>query len=198
MKLLVPATILCFALAAPVYAHQQEQQEQQQDKDKQKQEEKQKQETEKQQTEKQQTDKARQDEKAKPQDEKAKQQDDRAKQDERAKPDKQQRQDQDKQQEQMKRDNASRSNEHVTQQRTQTRTITDTEFHQHFGREHHFRVGHVDNDRFAYGGYTFAYSEAWPVGWGYDDDFYIDDIDGQYYLIDLSHPGPRLVLVIVG
>jgi hypothetical protein len=191
MKLLVPATILCFALAAPVYAHQQEQQEQQQDKDKQKQEEKQKQdEKQKQETEKQQPDKAKQYEKAK-------QQDDRAKQDERAKQDIKQRQDQDKQQEQMRKQNDQRSNERVTQQRTQTRTISDAEFHQHFGREHHFRVGHVDNDRFAYGGYTFAYSEAWPVGWGYDDDFYIDYIDGQYYLIDLSHPGPRLVLVIV-
>lgn len=185
MKLLVPATILCFALAAPAYAHQQEQQEQQQDKDKQKQDEKQKRdEKQKQQTEKQQPDKARQ------QDERAKQQDERAKQD-----NKQQRQDQDRQ-EQMRKENDQRSNGRVTEQRTQTRTISDAEFHQHFGREHHFRVGRADNNRFAYGGYNFEYTEAWPVGWGYDDDFYIDYIDGQYYLIDLSHPGPRLVLII--
>ena len=74
--------------------------------------------------------------------------------------------------------------------------IPDDRFRSSFGREHHFRVEHVDNRRFHYGGYWFTFNEGWPVGWGYTDDFYIDFIDGQYYLIDLSHPGVQLLLVV--
>jgi len=74
--------------------------------------------------------------------------------------------------------------------------IPDDRFRASFGREHHFHVGHVDNRRFQYGGYWFTYSEAWPGGWGYSDNFYIDFINGQYYLIDLSHPGVQLLLVV--
>ncbi len=64
--------------------------------------------------------------------------------------------------------------------------IPDDRFRASFGREHHFRVGHFDNRRFQYGGYWFSFNEGWPVGWAYTDDFYIDFIDGQYYLIDLT------------
>jgi hypothetical protein len=74
--------------------------------------------------------------------------------------------------------------------------IPDDRFRASFGREHHFRVGHFDNRRFQYGGYWFSFNEGWPVGWAYTDDFYIDFIDGQYYLIDLSHPGVQLLLLI--
>lgn len=74
--------------------------------------------------------------------------------------------------------------------------IPDDRFRASFGREHHFRVGHFDNRRFQYGGYWFSFNEGWPVGWAYTDDFYIDFIDGQYYLIDLSHPGVQLLLVV--
>jgi hypothetical protein len=74
--------------------------------------------------------------------------------------------------------------------------ISDDRFRASFGREHHFRVGHFDNRRFQYGGYWFSFNEGWPVGWAYTDDFYIDFIDGQYYLIDLSHPGVQLLLVV--
>jgi DNA mismatch repair ATPase MutL len=74
--------------------------------------------------------------------------------------------------------------------------IPDDRFRASFGREHHFRVGHFDNRRFQFGGYWFSFNEGWPVGWAYTDDFYIDFIDGQYYLIDLSHPGVQLLLVV--
>jgi hypothetical protein len=57
--------------------------------------------------------------------------------------------------------------------------------------------GDTDEDGLQYGGYSFTFVEAWPVGWGYDDDFFIDFIDGQYYLIDLRHPEVRLALVVV-
>ena len=74
--------------------------------------------------------------------------------------------------------------------------IPEDRFRSSFGREHHFRVEHVDNRRFHYGGYWFTFNEGWPVAWAYTDDFYIDFIDGQYYLIDLSHPGVQLLLVV--
>ncbi len=85
--------------------------------------------------------------------------------------------------------------------RVENGRIPDADFHSHFGREHHFRVGHpqvIDGQsRFQYGGYWFSFAEPWPVGWGYGDDFYIDFIDGQYYVIDLRHPEVRLAVVLV-
>ena len=79
--------------------------------------------------------------------------------------------------------------------------IPDAQFHSHFGREHTFHVGHPvivgGQSRFQYGGYWFGFGEAWPVGWGYSDDVYVDFIDGQYYLIDPVHPGLRLALIVV-
>jgi hypothetical protein len=79
--------------------------------------------------------------------------------------------------------------------------IPDAQFHSHFGREHTFHVGHPvvveGQSRFQYGGYWFGFGEAWPVGWAYTDDVYVDYIDGQYFLIDPVHPGLRLALVVV-
>jgi hypothetical protein len=113
---------------------------------------------------------------------------------------------------------APRDDKARPEERTETRTQTDTkttvkhgpiengripdaQFHSHFGRAHTFHVGHPvvvsGQSRFQYGGYWFGWSEAWPVGWGYDDEFYVDFIDGQYYLIDLAHPQVRLALIVV-
>jgi hypothetical protein len=79
--------------------------------------------------------------------------------------------------------------------------IPDEKFKAHFGQEHHFHVGHprVEGGRsqFAYGGYNFYFVQPWPAGWGYDDDVYIVEIDGVYYLVDAVHPGPQLQLDIV-
>ena len=65
----------------------------------------------------------------------------------------------------------------------------DEEFRARFGPEHRFRVVPREDRRFRYGGYWFVYTEPWPRNWDYEDDFYIDDIDGEYYLIDPVHPG---------
>lgn len=80
------------------------------------------------------------------------------------------------------------------------RKIPQEKFQASFGREHHFRVQKRDDRRIAYGGYTFEYEEAWPAAWSWDDDFYIEeDGDGDaYYLVDLTHPGIRLLVVIAG
>jgi hypothetical protein len=79
--------------------------------------------------------------------------------------------------------------------------IPDDKFKAHFGREHTFHVGHPQivggQPHFQYGGFSFVISQPWPSGWGYNDEVYIVDIDGTYYLLDLAHPGAQLALVVV-
>jgi hypothetical protein len=93
--------------------------------------------------------------------------------------------------------------EHVNGQQAQrdggnrnARRINEQEFHQHFGREHEFRVTRSEDRRFNYGGYYWVYNDPWPSGWAYTDEVYVDEIDGEYYLIDPVHPGIRLLVVI--
>lgn len=78
------------------------------------------------------------------------------------------------------------------------RRIREEDFHSHFGREHHFRVARRDDRRFQYSGYWFEFSDPWPAGWSDDDDVYVDEIDGEYYLIDPVHPGVRLLIIVAG
>jgi hypothetical protein len=79
--------------------------------------------------------------------------------------------------------------------------IPDDRFKAHFGREHHFHVGHPEvvegRPRFSYGGYSFIIVQAWPADWGYDDDVYVIDDGGVYYLCDVAHPGIQLELDVV-
>jgi hypothetical protein len=49
-------------------------------------------------------------------------------------------------------------------------------------------------NRFQYGGYWFGYNEGWPYGWNYDDQVYVEFLDGGYYMCDLRHPGIHLTL----
>jgi hypothetical protein len=76
--------------------------------------------------------------------------------------------------------------------------IPEQNFHQHFGREHHFRFHRPEiyqgRPRFQYGGYWFYISDPWPSAWSYDDDVYVDYVDDQYYLFDPVHPGMRVVI----
>jgi hypothetical protein len=79
--------------------------------------------------------------------------------------------------------------------------IDDAHFHASFGSSHHFHmerpVIYEGYSRFNYGGYYFGFYDPWPSDWGYSDDVYVDFIDGQYYLIDPEHPGPRLMINVV-
>jgi DNA mismatch repair ATPase MutL len=79
--------------------------------------------------------------------------------------------------------------------------IPDDRFRAHFGREHHFHVGHPQivegQPRFEYSGYSFIIVQAWPADWGYDDDVYIIDDGGVYYLCDVAHPGVQLELNVI-
>jgi len=78
--------------------------------------------------------------------------------------------------------------------------IPDDKFRAHFGQSHHFNAKTViqpGQTQFVYGGYNFEIIDVWPTEWAYTDDVYIDYIDGDYYLIDLFHPGVRIALFVV-
>jgi hypothetical protein len=79
--------------------------------------------------------------------------------------------------------------------------IPDDKFRASFGRQHTFVVQRTTvvegQPRFQYGGYSFTLVDAWPVGWAYTDQCYIDYIDGEYFLFDLAHPGVRIALGVV-
>jgi len=78
--------------------------------------------------------------------------------------------------------------------------IPEDRFHAHFGRDHHFRIGHptfvAGRPRFQYSGYWFQLLSPWPAVWSYDDDCYIDYLDGEYWLFDPMHPGMRIEVEI--
>lgn len=97
-------------------------------------------------------------------------------------------------------DEHSREQNKTTTTTTRTTRISDTEYKAHFGREHTFHIGHPEivggRPHFSYGGYSFVISQPWPAGWGYDDDVYVIDANGVYYLVDVAHPGVQLALVI--
>jgi hypothetical protein len=53
-------------------------------------------------------------------------------------------------------------------------------------------------NRFRYGGYSFGYNQEWPVGWDYNDDCYVEYVDGNYYMYDVMHPGMHISLNLFG
>ncbi len=82
------------------------------------------------------------------------------------------------------------------------RRIPDDQFRSHFGREHHFhvqreRIVNVSQPVVVYSGYSWQLAEPWPSDWSYDDDCYIDEVDGEYFLFDVLHPGIRIAVFIV-
>jgi hypothetical protein len=78
--------------------------------------------------------------------------------------------------------------------------IPDDKFRANFGRSHTFTAKTViveGRPQFQYSGYSFQLVDAWPVGWAYTDDCYIDFVDGEYFLFDLLHPGVRVAVFVV-
>jgi hypothetical protein len=79
--------------------------------------------------------------------------------------------------------------------------IPDERFRSNFGREHEFRMGNPvmvsGYSRFQCGGYWFGYVEPWPAYWYYTDQFYIDYVDGGYYMYDPYYPGTRFAITVV-
>jgi hypothetical protein len=72
-------------------------------------------------------------------------------------------------------------------------SIPEERFRSNFGRSHTFHVNRGEfvhgPGRFQYGGYWFNTVDAWPVGWLYTDDVYVDYLNGGYFLCDPLHPG---------
>lgn len=79
--------------------------------------------------------------------------------------------------------------------------IPDDKFHANFGHEHRFKMQRPTvvegRPTFQYNGYSFVLVDAWPMEWAYTDDYYIDYIDGEYFLFDLAHPGVRLAITVM-
>ena len=78
--------------------------------------------------------------------------------------------------------------------------IPADKFRAKFGRQHKFTVHQTTVEgqpRFQYGGYWFTVVDPWPVEWAFTDECYIDDVDGEYFLFDLAHPGSRIALIVV-
>jgi hypothetical protein len=74
--------------------------------------------------------------------------------------------------------------------------IPDDRYKANFGQQHRFHVsqGDYNNRRFQYGGYSFGFVGAWPSNWLYTQDVYVIDIDGVYYLCNPSYPGVNIAL----
>ena len=79
--------------------------------------------------------------------------------------------------------------------------IPDDRFRSHFGNGHHFHMGNPvmvgGYSRFQYGGYWFGFVDPWPADWYYTDDFYIDYVDGGYYMYNPYYPGARFAITVV-
>ena len=48
--------------------------------------------------------------------------------------------------------------------------------------------------RFQYGGLWFGMLAPWPVAWQYNDNVYVDYIDGAYFLCDPLYPTVRVAI----
>jgi hypothetical protein len=79
--------------------------------------------------------------------------------------------------------------------------IPDDKFRAKFGRQHTFRVSRPvvveGQPRFQYNGYWFQFQQAWPSGWSYDDQCYIDYVNDGYYLFDPVHPGISIEVIVI-
>jgi hypothetical protein len=89
---------------------------------------------------------------------------------------------------------------HHAEKRGHYGRISDKNYRAHFGHEHAFVMRRPrlvgGYHRFAYGGYTFGFREAWPAGWTYNDNVYVEYVGGGYYLCNPRHPGIRISLTI--
>jgi primosomal protein N' len=79
--------------------------------------------------------------------------------------------------------------------------IPDDHFRSSFGSGHNFHMGNPvivgGYSRFQYGGYWFGFVDPWPADWYYTDDFYIDYVDGGYYMYNPYYPGARFAITVV-
>jgi hypothetical protein len=85
------------------------------------------------------------------------------------------------------------------------RHIPDSQFKASFGRQHAFAAQRVittttivpNQTRFVVSGYTFVFLDPWPADWLFTDNCFIDFVDDEYFLFDVSHPGVRVALLVM-
>jgi hypothetical protein len=83
--------------------------------------------------------------------------------------------------------------------------IPEAKFKASFGHSHTFTVKRIITQttvvprqtQFIFAGYTFVFLDPWPTAWLLTDDCYIDYVDDEYFLFDVSHPGIRVALLVV-
>jgi len=51
--------------------------------------------------------------------------------------------------------------------------------------------------RFYYASYWFVIVDTWPAYWSWDDDVYVDYLDGGYYLCDPLYPQVLVEVIVV-
>jgi hypothetical protein len=75
--------------------------------------------------------------------------------------------------------------------------IPEHQFRSKFGRQHTFQIQHLNGNQFQTGGFLFEVVDVWPPVFSFDDPFFIDEVDEQFFLFDVNHPGVRTLLVVV-
>jgi hypothetical protein len=107
------------------------------------------------------------------------------------------------QREQKPEERMERGNQQRPAHAQQGKRIPDDKFRASFGRQHTFHVQRtqiISNPQpvIVYGGYSFQVIDPWPAEWAFEDDCYIDYVDGEYFLFDAFHPGIRVAVFVVG
>ncbi len=82
------------------------------------------------------------------------------------------------------------------------KTIPQEKFRASFGRPHTFHVQRtqiINNPQpiVFVSGYSFQLIDPWPAEWAFEDDCYIDYVDGEYFLFNAFHPGIRVAVFVV-
>ena len=79
--------------------------------------------------------------------------------------------------------------------------IPSARFRANFGAAHRFRINRIQivggHRRFYYGGYWFLVPGPWPAGWAYTNSFYINYVNGGYYLCNPGYPGAQIAITVV-
>jgi hypothetical protein len=75
------------------------------------------------------------------------------------------------------------------------RRIEPETFRRSFGKEHTFRIKE-GNSRFRQSGYDFRLVDPWPQNWTYDQDVYVEMVNGTYFLCNTANPGVNVQIMI--
>lgn len=75
--------------------------------------------------------------------------------------------------------------------------IPQRQFRSRLGRQHTFQIQQLNGNRFQAAGFVFEVVDPWPPVFSFDDPFFIDEIDEQFFLFDVNHPGVRTLVIVV-